>query len=266
MPSHNGIQAPSISSPPAHATGAAKRARSPVEELARSLRPQMTPVDAHFSYFLIHPVAEDDHRAYFDEPVAALPSSVRALLPSAGLVLAPYMEKAAGQNGPAVVFEKPAEAKLLLSHRVETPDFATLFFTAKDEQIADYHYFFFEQIAIILSSRLPATVETIWHRLLREELSAEIHGEVDEHSWRLKQSLLRRSMAARKDGKLFRDYARQSFIDTMTLYLHGICCDIDVEAGPRQLPSRSMRKRLEALKEHFPPPADHAVFPEDVRK
>src|SRR5262249_36749491 len=131
MPSHNGIQPGS----------AANRSRSPVDELARSLRTQMTPVDSRFGYFLIHPVSEDDHKAYFDEPVAPLPPSVRELLPSAGLVLAPYMEKAAGQSGPAVVFEKPAEARLLLSHRVETPDFATLFFTAKDEQIADYHYF-----------------------------------------------------------------------------------------------------------------------------
>jgi hypothetical protein len=174
------------------------------------------------------------------------------------------MEMAAGQDGPAVVFEKPVEAKLLLSHRIESPDFATLFFTAKDEQVADYHYFFFEQIAAMLSTRLPEKFEGQWHRLLREELSAEIHGEVDENSWRLKQSLLRRSMAARKDGKLFKDYARQSFQDTMTLYLHGLCCDIDVEAGPRQLPSRYMRKRLEALKEHFPPPKGHAVFPEDL--
>jgi hypothetical protein len=87
---------------------------------------------------------------------------------------------------------------------------------------------------------------------------------VDEKSWHLKQTLLRRPMAARKDGKPFRAYARQSFEDTMTLYLHGICCDIDVETGPRQLPSRHLRKRLEALKTLFPPPAGHAVFPEDA--
>ncbi len=92
---------------------------------------------------------------------------MRALLPlqlSFWFTL-PYMEKAAGQSGPAVVYEKPSEAKLLLSHRVESPDFATLFFTAKDEQIADYHYFFFEQIAIILASRVPDAVEIAWHRL-----------------------------------------------------------------------------------------------------
>ena len=78
-------------------------------------------------------------------------------------------------------------------------------------------------------------------------MSGEVHGEVDEKSWHLKQTLLRRPMNARKDGKPFREYARQSFEDTMTLYLHGICCDIDVETGPRQLPSRHLRRRLEAV-------------------
>ena len=62
----------------------------------------------------------------------------------------------------------------------------------------------------------------------------------------------------------FREYARQSFIDTLTLYLHGICCDIDVDTGPRQLPSRYLRKRLLALEELFPPPAGYALFPEQL--
>ena len=48
----------------------------------------------------------------------------------------------------------------------------------------------------------------------------------------------------KRDTRLFEEYARQSFIDTLTLDLHGICCDIDVETGPRQLPSRHLRKRL----------------------
>jgi hypothetical protein len=39
---------------------------------------------------------------------------------------------------------------------------------------------------------------------------------------------------------------RASLID-LTLFLHGICCDIDVETGPRQLLSRYLRKRLELI-------------------
>jgi hypothetical protein len=89
-----------------------------------------------------------------------------------------------------------------------------------------------------------------------------VHGEVDEESWHMKQALLRRQSNVRKETKAFRDYARQSFIDTLTLYLHGICCDIDVETGPRQLQSRYLRKRLSLLYELFPPPEGYAVFPE----
>jgi len=61
-------------------------------------------------------------------------------------------------------------------------------------------------------------------------------------------------------------YQAQSFIDTLTLYLHGICCDIDVDTGPRQLPSRYLRKRLQLLQELFPAPEGYAVFPEDLKR
>jgi hypothetical protein len=97
--------------------------------------------------------------------------------------------------------------------------------------------------------------------LLREEMNARVHGEVDEESWHMKQALLRRDTNVRKETKAFRDYVRQSLIDTLTLYLHGICCDIDVETGPRQLPSRHMRKRLNLLYSLYPPPETYAVFP-----
>lgn len=234
-----------------------------VEEMTRRLRPEMIPLDNKFSYFLATPVPEEDLRQYLHEPVSALPPAVCEHLPSVGIFLAPYLERSTARGAASVVYEKPAEAKASFSARVEKEDFAALFFTIKDEQVSDYHYYFYDEIAALLSYRWPAKTQETYHGLLREELSAEVHGEVDEKSWHLKQTLLRRPINARKDGKPFRDYARQSFEDTMTLYLHGICCDIDVDTGPRQLPSRYMRKRLEAFKNLFPPPQGHAVFPED---
>lgn len=239
--------------------------RTTIDELARRLRSEMIPIDNNFSYFPVLPVAEEDLRQYLHEPVAALPAIACELLPKVGIVLAPYLERAQAKTGASVVYEKPAEAKLLFSARAESDGFATLFFTIKDEQVSDYHYYFFDQIAALLSHRWPEAAQDAYHRLLREELNAKVHGEVDERSWRLKQTLLRHPTAARKGGKAFREYARQSFEDTMTLYLHGLCCDIDVETGPRQLPSRHLRKRLEALKGLFPPPEGHAVFPEDLK-
>jgi hypothetical protein len=40
--------------------------------------------------------------------------------------------------------------------------------------------------------------------------------------------------------------------------------DIDVETGPRQMPSRYLRKRLELLFSLYPPPEGYAVFPESA--
>jgi hypothetical protein len=243
---------------------AADESTPAVEELARRLRPGLIAVNPQFGWHQMLPLAEEDMRQYLSDPITAIPAGIRLLLPKIGIVLAPYLERATPKGPVSVATKKPAETRLVLSTRVTSGDFAMLFFTVKDEQVADYHYFFYDELAGILSTAWPANVQEIWHRLLREELSAEVHGEVDERSWHLKQALLRRPMAARKDGKPFRDYARESFRDTMTLFLHGICCDIDVETGPRQIPSRYLRKRLEQLKDLFPPPEGHAVFPEDL--
>jgi len=239
--------------------------RDTIDELARRIRSELNPINKQFSWFPMTPVAEEDQRQYLQDPIESLPPVARALLPKIGVVLAPYLEKGVGRAATAVAETKPAEAKLALSARVESPDFVTIFFTVKGEQVADYHYFFYDEIAALISHRWPKKVSDGWHSLLREELSSEMHGEVDERSWRLKQALLRRPMNARRDGKPFREYARQSFEDTMTLYLHGICCDIDVDTGPRQLPSRCLRKRLELLKTLFPPPQGRGVFPEDMK-
>ena len=235
-----------------------------IDELSRSLRSSLIPINDQFAYYLDEPVAEDDLRQYLNDPIEALPAAVRAILPRVAIVLVPYLERGSSKARATVVREKPVEAKLILSAAVEGEAAATLFFTVREEQVSDYHYYFYEELAALLSRRWPEKVQNVYHGLLREELNAEVHGEVDDQSWHSKQALLRRPMAARKDGKPFRDYALRSFEDTMTLYLHGICCDIDVEAGPRQLPSRYLRKRLEALKSLFPPPEDHAVFPEDL--
>jgi hypothetical protein len=138
-----------------------------------------------------------------------------------------------------------------------------LAFALKDQEVAEYHYRFYHLLASVIGEKWPEEIETRFSRILREEMNADAHGEVDEPSWRLKQGLKRTKggLAA----KAFRVYAQQSFIDTLTLYLHGICCDIDVDTGPRQLPSRYLRKRIVALEEMFPPPKGYVVFPEQLQ-
>jgi hypothetical protein len=135
----------------------------------------------------------------------------------------------------------------------------------KDIEVADYHYQLYNALAALVADHWSPEVQERFHRIIREELSAEVHGEVDEKSWHLKQALLRRQTNVRKETKLFREYARQAFEDTLTLYLHGTCCDIDVETGPRQMPSRYLRRRLELLVSLFPPPEGYAVLPEQLK-
>jgi hypothetical protein len=215
-------------------------------------------------------MSDDDLREYLQEPVGALPPKIAAALPKISILLVPYLERVNGgekgrEKTPAseyVSIEKPPEGRLTTSTHVQLGEETFLAFALKDQEVAEYHYRFFHLIATVMGEHWSDDIETRYSRLLREELNAEAHGEVDEPSWRLKQGLRRSKNAS--GARNFRAYARQSFIDTLTLYLHGICCDIDVETGPRQLPSRFIRKRLVALEELFPPPAGYAVFPEQM--
>jgi hypothetical protein len=136
-------------------------------------------------------------------------------------------------------------------------------FAFKEQDVAEYHYRLYRRLATLVADNLPAPAWDGYKTAIREELNHGVHGEVDEESWQAKQALLRRQNGVKRDTRLFEEYTRQSFIDTLTLYLHGICCDIDVETGPRQLPSRHLRKRLNFFKALYPPPDGYAVFPED---
>jgi hypothetical protein len=242
------------------------RSRLTVAEFSGRFRGSMIPLTNSFSYFSLVPIAEEDLKHYLHDPVSALPPAVCASLPKIGMALVPYLEKPNGKGSESVTYEKPAPSRQMFSAHSIQDDMALLFFGIKDEAVADYHYAFYGEIASLISFNWPEEVQDRFFRLIREELSSEVHGEVDERSWHLKQALLRRQINVHRESKLFRDYARQAFEDTLTLYLHGICCDIDVETGPRQLPSRYLRKRLDLLLQIYPPPEGYAVFPDQLKR
>ncbi len=242
-----------------------ERSKTAVEELAARCRSEMIPLTSKFSYFSTIPFAEEDLRHYLADPIAAISPAVIALLPKVGVLLAPYLEKGAGKDGDSVVFERPPEGRQVFSSRFDLDGMTLIALGAKEIEVADYHYHFYGALAMLTAEHWPAETQERFYRTIREELNAEIHGEVDERSWRLKQALLRRQTNVRKETKLFRDYARQAFEDTLTLYLHGACCDIDVETGPRQMPSRYLRRRIELMMALFPPPEGYAVLPEHLK-
>jgi len=236
-----------------------------VEELARRFRGEMIPLTSKFSYFSTVPMADEDLRHYLHDPIAAISPALIATLPMVGIILTPYLEKGNGKGGDLASFERPSEARQIAGSRRDLDNLVVFALGVKDVEVADYHYRFYNILASLVADRWPEEAQARFCRTLREELNAEIHGEVDERSWRLKQALVRRQSNARKDTKLFRQYARQSFEDTLTLYMHGTCCDIDVETGPRQMPSRYLRRRLEVLMSLFPPPEGYAVLPEQLK-
>jgi hypothetical protein len=236
-----------------------------VEEMATRFRGEMVPLTSKFAYFCTLPMAEEDLRHYLHDPVAALSPAVTAALPRTHIILAPYLERGNGKTGDTVSFERPTEGRGIAFSRREAQPEAVLALGIKDIEVADYHYQLYNALAAMIADHLAPETEERFNRTLREELSAEVHGEVDEKSWHLKQALLRRQTNVRKETKLFREYARQAFEDTLTLYMHGTCCDIDIETGPRQMPSRYLRRRLELLISLFPPPDGYAVLPEQLK-
>jgi hypothetical protein len=242
----------------------ADRSKLTVGELAARLRDEMIPVSNKFSYFSTLPIAEEDLRQYLNDPISAISPAILDALPRIGVILAPYLEKGNGR-GESVTFDKPSESRQISAARAQAEGMAVFAFGVKDIEVADYHYRFYSLLAGLIAETWPAAVQERFHRTIREELSAEVSGEVDEKSWHLKQALLRRQTNVRKETKLFRDYARQAFEDTLTLYLHGTCCDIDVETGPRQMASRYLRRRLELLLSLYPPPEGYAVLPEQIK-
>ena len=240
-----------------------------VEEFTARCREAMIPVTNKFSYFPAAPLSEDDVKEYVEEPIAALPPALAATLLPVCVALVPYLERTNGkekgaQPADTVSFERPPDNRQAATGKTVLAGQATLLFAIKDRAVADYHYWFYHAVAQLAAECTTEADQSQFYSLLREELRSRVHGEVDQQGWRLKEALMRRQTNLRRETKLFREYARQAFVDTLTLYLHGICCDIDVEPGPRQLPSRNLRKRLTLLESLYPPPDGYAVFPEQV--
>lgn len=250
-----------------------------VGQFAERFRAEVIPLSNTFGYFCASvPMSEEVVKEYLEEPIAALPPSIAAMLPRISILLVPYLERS-GDRAPSktkrktraalekiadfVVADRPAEGRQSWASQVSFEDETVLVFALKEQEVAEYHYRLYRRLAALIAEKWPPNAASSYKGLIREELTATIHGEVDDESWQSKQTLLRRQANVKKDSPLFADYVKQSFIDTLTLYLHGICCDIDVETGPRQLPSRYLRKRLNLLKSLFPPADGYAVFPED---
>ncbi|MBV9612952.1 MAG: hypothetical protein JO091_10795 [Acidobacteriaceae bacterium] len=253
-------------------------ARVSVGQFAERFRGEVIPLSNTFGYFCASvPMSEEVVKEYLEEPVAALPPALAGMLPRISILLVPYLERCGERGagarrkarvtleklGEFVVAERPSEDRQSWASQVSFENETVLVFALKEQDVAEYHYRLYRRLAALVVEKWSTEAASSYKAIIREELAAGVNGEVDDESWQAKQALLRRQANVKRESPLFGDYVRQSFVDTLTLYLHGICCDIDVETGPRQLPSRYLRKRLNLLKKLYTPPAGYTVFPED---
>ena len=254
----------------------------PVEEFAEQCRDETVPLNSLFSYFCASPIEDDVLRRLLHEPVAAAPPELAKLYRDIRVILVPYLETvtskgasngAGGSRGKTtaktpprrvVSFRPPPRRRSVFAATLRYEDEAFLFLAVMDEDPADCHYSFYSGVSNLVCETLDGEAMAGFSELLREELADHAHGEIDEQSWRLKEQLVRRQTDPTRNTKLLRGYVRQSMQDTLTLYMHGLCCDIDLEAGPRQLNSRNIRRRLNLLRKVLPPPSGFALFPEEL--
>ena len=243
-----------------------------LDQFTRRFRGESIPLGTSFSYFCAAtPLGDDDRKEYLEEPIAALPPAISSRLPRILICLVPYLEMAAVKSkkknaGDQIVsMDKPDANKQLAVARMVDGGQMILAFGIKDQELADYHYHFYRSIATLVADKLTTVEWDKYLDLLGTEFEAEAHGEVDESSWDLKEQLTALDLKFKRTLKPCIEYAKQSLIDTLTLYLHGICCDIDVEPGPRQLRTSFLRKRLQLFKSLFAPGEGFSVFPEDEK-
>src|SRR5215217_3226272 len=193
-----------------------------VGQFAERHRREMIPLRKPFSYYFeALPLTEEDIREYLDEPIAALPPLIVSQLPKISIILVPYLEKTRergnqGRSSELVRHDKPSEAKNSWTSCVLSKEEAVLAFAVKEQEVADYHYRFYHCLAQLVADHWSAEAQSQYSSLLREELNAKVNGEVDEASWRLKQLIVRRYSATRRETKAFQEYSKQSFTDTLT--------------------------------------------------
>src|ERR1043165_3101251 len=159
-----------------------------VRQFAERFRSEMIPLSNTFSYFCASvPMSEEELKEYLEEPIAALPPAIASVLPKISIMLVPYLERGDGnKNVPAGEFvctERPPDNRQFWASQVRMGEEEILLFALKDQEVAEYHYRFYSMIASLIADRWSDDAQASYSALLREELNAGVHGEVDEESW-----------------------------------------------------------------------------------
>ena len=90
-----------------------------------------------------------------------------------------------------------------------------------------------------------------WLKLLREEIEAEVEGEIDERALREKRAMLSSRVLAASPRRMER-YAEASFAGTAAEFVHSLWHEVTVQDGPDYLPLPWLRRRLGLFTRWFP--------------
>ena len=243
-------------------------ARLTTAEFVAQCRDTMIPLAGSLAYFSIIPIDEKETERLILDPTSAFPPRLSEIIPNLRLVLVPYLE-AGSPNGEessrhTIVFQPPADEKRCLTAFDGSKGDNYLFLAIRDEGLFDAHVLLYRSLADKIISVAGDEFSEPFYALVNSELSKHARGEVFEQAWQLKKELLSYRGDAEGRAKVLERYQRQALEDTLTLYLHGLCCDIDVDRGPKLLPSKLIRARLMLLRSQLPPPEGIALFPEEL--
>ncbi len=107
---------------------------------------------------------------------------------------------------------------------------------------------------------LSASRRNAYWLLLDREIVSGITGEIDEEALKRKILLLSNRYSAASRRRL-ESYGSASFAGTAAEYVHSLWHDVSVRTGPRFLPGKQLRARLELLSRWYPPGRGHPLFP-----
>ena len=240
----------------------------PTKEFVASCREVLIPVNEHVSYFSVEPLDEKERQRLVFDPIGALPPKVLGLVPNLRLVLVPFLAtEAISEKSGATVrisFSEPPGNKRWFSDYQKTETEHFIFVAIRSDDYFDSHVLFYQALASRIIEHADGQLSEMFNLLLDTELKKDARGEVNEFAWLCKKDLLALAADTEERQRCLEAYRDAALADTLALYLHGLCCDIDLDNGPKQLASRYIRLRLHLLKDFLPPPRGVALFPDEL--
>lgn len=240
----------------------------PTKEFVASCHDVLIPINEHVSYFSVEPLDEKERQRLVFDPISALPPKVLSLVPNLRLVLVPFLAaEANAEKDPSTVrisFSEPPANKRWFSDFHETEAEHYIFVATRSDNYFDSHVLFYQALVSRIVERADGQLSEMFNLLLDTELKKNAHGEINEFAWLWKKDLLALAADAADRQSYVDAYRAAALSDTLVLYLHGLCCDIDLDNGPKQLASRYIRLRLQLLRDFLPPPEGVALFPDEL--